>query len=613
MIIARRNRFYAVVSAVVLAGVLAHGQSDLDPYASLGHAGTISFDFQNVPIDEVLAYIADVGGLSIAVEGDITHTVTLRLRSVLPEEALSVLAKQVGASLEREGEEAYRLSPMPLMSVNYTNAPLALVLAQLSKQSGTNVVVSPKVVGNVNVQLRNVPWRQAFEVVVRTAGYELVEEDGGILRVVTADDLRDQVITRVYELRYVQPPDVYRPLIDSEFAVGGPEDDTSTGGYSGIGAAAGQRGRATGGGGGSGSASQFTLLNSVVNALSKVGRVEYEPSSNSLVVTDIAPRLEEVARVIALIDVPPPQVFVDVRFVSTDIVDFMDSGVDWPGGMGFSAQLGAMSHRLPFNLGGGGFEDDLSIIDDSPTAVSSDAAGFVFGTIDFTQLSAILRVLRRDESTTILQAPRLVTLDNEEATIFVGETVRFAETFSASAQSGQPQRGIREAADSPIAVGFQLLIIPHVVRGTDEVILTLIPEDNSLAGRAGQNIPGFETFTSGNESIDLPQVVSRTVVTKVLVRHGQTLVLGGLIEESESETEDKVPFFGDIPLLGWLFKNHVISTSRQNLLIMLTVMIENTPEDGQSTYRAHRRHEAGRHSPVEYLSRPAEGVVRVDR
>ena len=139
------------------------------------------------------------------------------------------------------------------------------------------------------------------------------------------------------------------------------------------------------------------------------------------------------------------------------------------------------------------------------------------------------------------------------------------------------------------------------------MILTIIPEDSSLVGRAGQNIPGFETFTSGTESIDLPQVASRTIVTRVLVRHGQTLVLGGLINEIDTENERKVPWFGDIPLLGWFFKNRVVSKDKQNLMIFLTVMIENTPDDIEAVYQAHRYHEADRHSAIEHLTRPLEG------
>ncbi|MFH0963872.1 MAG: secretin N-terminal domain-containing protein [Planctomycetota bacterium] len=589
-------------------------------------SGTLSFDFLNVPLDEALAYIAEEGDLAIALEEGIDRPVTLRLVDVLPEEALSIVGKQVGARVKREGERAYRVSPVPLMSVSYTNASLPLVLSQLSKQSGTNVIVSPKVTGNVNVQLRNVPWQQALEVIVRSAGYELVEEDSGIVRVVTTEDLRDQVATRVFELHYVQPPDIYRPLIKSEFAVGGPEEQATTGAYSGAGAPAGQRATVRSGGGTGGSSSRgasFTLLNSVANALSGVGRVEYEPSSNSLIVTDIKPRLEEIARIISMVDTPPPQVFVDMKFVTTNLTDFSNVGVDWANGWTVTAQGSSVATRLPFTVGRGGFEDALSIIDDGPPKTVFDPAtgavtpavppipstgGYVFGRIDFTSMSAMLSLLKRDESTTILQAPRIVTIDNEEATVFVGETVRFAETFSASSQGGGIQRGIREAANSPVDTGFQLFITPHVVRGTDEVVLTLIPEDNSLVGRAGQNIAGFETFTSGEESIDLPQVASRTLVTKVIVRHGETLVLGGLIQQTESESQDKIPFFGDLPLLGWLFKNKSVSKDQRNLMIFLTVLIERTPDDSNAVYLAHRRHEAAHLSPIQRLSPPEESL-----
>lgn len=443
-------------------------------------AGTISFDFENIAIEEALDYIATEGDLSITLEGTVAQPVTLKLQNVLPEEALVVLAGHLGASIERESERSYRISPSPEMSVSYTDAPLQLVLSQLARQSGTDIVLSPAVEGNVNLQLKNVSWRQALDVVVETAGYEVVEEEGGIIRVVTAEDLADQVATQVFELRYVQPPDVYRPLIDSEFAVGGPDQSAAAISYSGVGAGA----TGQGGVGGTSTGAPFTLLNSVVKALSKVGQVEYEPSSNSLVVTDIKPRLDQVAKIIELIDTAPPQVFVDVKFVSTNKNDLTDFGIDWTNGWTWTSQFSAMSHRLPFNLGKGGFEDALGIIGEGPPATEYDETtgvvtpvgttmpengGYVFGRIDFTAMTAVMRLLKRDENTTILQSPRLVTLDNQAGTIFVGQTVRFAETFSASAQGGGVQRGIREAENSPVETGFQLLIVPHVVRGTDEV------------------------------------------------------------------------------------------------------------------------------------------------
>lgn len=617
-----------LVVTLALAGVARLHADEADELAAMmlssggftarQAAGTMSFDFENIAIEEALEYIATEGDLAITLKGNIDAPVTLKLQDVLPEEALSVLASHVGATIERESDRSYRISPTPEMSVSYTDAPLQLVLNQLARQSGTDIVLSPDVEGNVNLQLKNVSWRQALNVVVKTSGYEVVEEEGGILRVVTTEDLRDQVATQMFELRYVQPPDVYRPLIDTEFAVGGPNQSAAAISYSGAGAsAAGQAGASS-----SSSGPPFTLLNSVVNALSQVGRVEYEPSSNSLIVTDIKPRLEQVAKIIELIDTAPPQVFVDVKFVSTNKNDLTDFGVDWTNGWTWTSQFSAMSHRLPFNLGKGGFEDALGIIGHGPPATEysnttglvtpvgttmPENGGWVFGRIDFTAMTAVLRLLKRDENTTILQSPRLVTLDNQAGTIFVGQTIRFAETFSASAQGGAVQRGIREAENSPVETGFQLLIIPHVVRGTDEVILTIIPEDSSLVGRAGQNIAGFERFNSGTESIDLPQVASRTMVTRVLVRHGQTLVLGGLINEVDTENERKVPWFGDIPLLGWLFKNRTVSKDKRNLMIFLTVMIENTPDDIEAVYQAHRYHEADRHSAVEYLTRPLEG------
>ena len=627
---ARRVLTLALTAATIglLAPAAAHADATDDLAQMMSQSaeapsrrasGTISFDFANVPLDDVLDYIATHGDLSVRLEGDLEQNVTLRLNEVLPEEALAVLGVQYDITVQREGDRTYVLQPMPLMSVSYTDAPLEIVLNQLARESEADIVMAPDITGTVNLQLKNVHWREALDVVVKTAGFEVVEEEAGILRIVSVGNLRDQVSTRVFELKYVQPPDVYHPTIQTNLVIGGADQAPSAVSYSGSGASA-QRSSTEGS-----SDAPFTLLNSVVNALSAVGRAEYEPSSNSLVVTDIAPRLVEVEKIIAMIDVPPPQVFVDVKFVSTDKTDLTDFGVDWTNGWNFTSRWSAVQHYLPFTPGAGGWEESFALVNGGPVYTQYDpttgtvtppgavttsgipeSSGFVFGTIDFTSLTAVLKLLRRDESTTIMQAPRLVTLDNQAGTIFVGETIRFAETFSASSQGGAPVPGIREAENSPVETGFQLLIIPHVVRGTDEILLTLIPQDNSLFGRAGQAMPGFERFTDGTQSIELPQITSRTVVTRVLLRHGQTLVLGGLINEVETESERKIPGLGDIPLLGWMFKNKIVSLTKQNLMIFITVLIQKTPADIDEVYEVHQRHEAGRHSPIEYLNPPLE-------
>jgi len=174
-----------------------------------------------------------------------------------------------------------------------------------------------------------------------------------------------------------------------------------------------------------------------------------------------------------------------------------------------------------------------------------------------------------------VQAPKLIALDNQEATIFVGETIRFAQTTASSNQSGGLTFSIDEADNSPVQVGFQLLMIPHVIPDRDQVIMTIIPQQRSLVGEDD----GFRTFTTGVggtqgvQTIQLPQEQSSTVVTNMKLDNGQTALIGGLLQDSDSLTVNKVPFLGDIPILGYLFRDEHRSKTKGNLVIFVTPTI----------------------------------------
>jgi type II secretory pathway component GspD/PulD (secretin) len=134
-----------------------------------------------------------------------------------------------------------------------------------------------------------------------------------------------------------------------------------------------------------------------------------------------------------------------------------------------------------------------------------------------------------------------------------------------------------------------LLATPHVVPGTDKVILEVIPQRTALTGTGNSALApaGFDVFTvgSGGEAgqIALPRVSSNTIATTVLLRGGQTAVLGGLKSKSDSETITKLPLLGDIPVLGYLFKNVSRQTRTETLLVFITPSVIRSPEDMQNS------------------------------
>jgi type II secretory pathway component GspD/PulD (secretin) len=178
----------------------------------------------------------------------------------------------------------------------------------------------------------------------------------------------------------------------------------------------------------------------------------------------------------------------------------------------------------------------------------------------------------------------LIALDNEEATIQVGELVRYAESFVSNTEGGGNVSGFREAGGSPIKLGLQLLIIPHVTGPENNVLMTIIPKTESFSlDRGGGGAPaGFQRFIGPDGiALDLPQTNQRIVVTKMMLRNGETGVIGGLRNEREDLSETKVPVFGEIPILGRLFRHKSRSTAGSNLLIFVTPTIIDFHETDQ--------------------------------
>jgi general secretion pathway protein D len=326
---------------------------------------------------------------------------------------------------------------------------------------------------------------------------------------------------------------------------------------------------------------EFNILKAFTQAVAPEGGVTYVRETNSIIATGTTPKLANLEKLISRLDTEPAQVFVDVKFISTKNKDLLDIGIQ-PGEKGITAGIsfGSMVHHLPFNLSGGGWEDHISAYRRpgggfGPEPLTDSAAAFTFGTLDFSGTTFALNLLKNDTTSRIVQAPKLIALDNQEATIFVGETIRYAHTTASSNQSGGLEFAIDEAPNSPVTTGFQLLMIPHVIPDKDQVIMTIIPQQRALVGPDA----GFRRFVTntggqtGTQEILLPQEQSSTVVTNMRLENGQTAIIGGLLQDSDTLTINKVPLLGDIPVLGYLFRDERTDKQKANLIIFITPTI----------------------------------------
>ena len=269
-------------------------------------------------------------------------------------------------------------------------------------------------------------------------------------------------------------------------------------------------------------------------------------------------------------------------------VDYGDSGPQ------VGLTMGQIPISLPFDLGAGGW-DDLVIASPSGEGpfVGAGNGGdtlipqTIFGALSFTGINATLRMLQRDSRTEIVQAPQLIALDGDPATIFVGETIRYAEAKTEQGQAGGLELSIQEADNSPVEVGFQLMVVPHCIPGTNKLTMDVIPKETSLSGQGDTSIapPGFDVFTIGASGLEgriaLPRKRSSTIVTSMILESGQPVMIGGLSTDTEIEQHSEVPYLASIPWLGELFQHDSKSHTRRNLMVFITPSIVRTASDQQ--------------------------------
>ncbi len=536
-----------------------------------------SLKLQDRLLKDVVRNIARQVGVNIIIDDAIEDTVTINLENVDWQRALTLVAERAGCVVIQEAGNVFRVEKPPRVFFAFENADIQKVIDTIAKISGANIVVAPEVQGTISLRLKNIPWRDALQSAVKTLGYVVVEEDRGILRVVPQSNIRDDLVTRHFTLSYIRPKSTYVPQIDSQYVRNVAQQQAQA------------------------QAQRFELLEALRRALTPNGSLEYFEGSNLIIARDTRPVMDELQRIIESVDVEPAQVFIDVKFVTTSNQDILEYGVNiGDNGWTAAASLGQIPTRLPFDLGAGGWDDNI-IANDNDIGPFADETlnptgdtvvpDVIFGALNFTEVTAALRLLQKDVTSEIVQAPKLIALDHQEATIFVGETIRYAQARSEQGQAGGLQLVVEEAPRSPVSTGFQLLVIPHIVPGTDKVVMDIIPKSDALSGTGSSSLapPGFDVFTvgsgSGTGSIALPRVASSTIATKVLLRSEQTAVLGGLLTDTSAETVTQVPLLGDIPVLGWLFKYRSVNKRKSSLIVFVTPSIIRSPEDVETNRR----------------------------
>ena len=503
-----------------------------------------------------------------------------------PVEPRSVQSVQIGAAPAAKSVDAVAVSALDTrVTVRVHGAPLATFLDTISAQAKVNFIITEGLEERrVTAFLQNVTVREALQVLLEIKGLTY-QQIGKSNTYVVNQRSKEAVnlITRIYALSFI-------PLIPLTSDDLGDAGSSSSAGFSQSGTAAsgavaaptpGAAAPVSGGAGGakpcSAKNSKISLVRIICTVLSKAGDIELEPRTNSLIVTDIPEVFPQVEQIINELDKKAPQVMIEAQIVEIDSTRTRNLGFEWGGPNGELATFtgGARDTsfplNLPKNLSSMHFFDPLnpaggiisSLANTGAASASNSVATSQTGylktsVLDLSQLRITLRALVSRSEARFLGKPKILTLNNKTATIEIAAN-------SAVAIQSNIQGGLGASLASTTAerydTGVILKVTPQVNK---EGYITMLLQPSFTDTQASA------VSTAANPVFD---PVKRSASTMVRVKNGQTLVLGGLLNSTESKIVQKVPFLGYIPLIGWLFTNTTNSRTNTDLVIFITPTI----------------------------------------
>lgn len=306
--------------------------------------------------------------------------------------------------------------------------------------------------------------------------------------------------------------------------------------------------------------------------------------NNQVVVRTSDPNtMEQIAQLIAQLDVPTPTVLLEVKVLRVELADGLNSAFEYFGGD--TDVAGAFSDGTPFSV-------PPAVPFPGGTAVSRTLgeglgiSGNVPGALTFQVIDDNFRfrmqLLESKNRVTALASPLILTANNEVSRIFVGDTLPFTVGFTPGQIVGGVVGGVGGAvAPTPITelrdVGQSLLITPNI--NSDRTVTLRIVEENSERILGGASIPVPSTDGTTVTTVNVDTVRRRSVTGTVVAQDGMAVALGGLIEEQVTDTRDQIPILGDIPKIGFLFRRQATGRQRSELIVMVRPYIFNTPAE----------------------------------
>ena len=459
---------------------------------------------------------------------------------------------------EEAGENEVAEMKEDNITIDFKDADIRNVLRLLAEKSGINVIVGQEVEGKVTVKLVDVPWKKALDVILRSQGLVYECEDN-IIRVTTVENLKkEDLVTRVFDLNYANSEKVSK---------------------------------------------------AIENMVSPRGKINFDERMNLLVITDVSANLGKIGEVVERLDTRTPQVLVEARIVEVTLSKGEDLGINWSMLKGVTVgvtdvgetykrekksedsserktsdetadkreivdKAAATDAYTDFVLGTGGVEQidwpaqTVASSEDTRTrtpwdkttslttaATHSDISEYIqTAVLSVSDLQVVLSALKARGDFNLVSNPKVVTTDNQEAKILVGVLEPIVERFY-NKETG----GWEEKSNEKEEIGIKLTVTPAVNK-ENYITLKVQPEVSEIIGYRGQ----YDEW---------PVISTRTALTEVVIKSGDTLAIGGLISDRKREAVNKIPILGDIPFLGWLFKHRTTQTDKTDLVIFITPTI----------------------------------------
>jgi type IV pilus assembly protein PilQ len=435
------------------------------------------------------------------------------------------------------------------LTLNFQDIETRAVLQLLAETSGRNIVVSDTVQGNVTLRLRNVPWDQALDIVMTTKGLDM-RQNGNVIIVAPAEEIAAR---ETADLEAQQAISELEPLYSEFLQVN----------YA--------------------KASDLSMLISGEgenSMLSDRGTIAVDDRTNTLLVQDTAESLQDIRRMVRTLDVPIKQVLIESRIVVVNddfsrdlgmrlgVTAFKENSTDGVtvisgSGTGTDTMVGSALDNLADPGNGTIFPLDLPTLGNryNVSVPIADAAGrFSLAVLESDYLVDLeLTALEAEGRGEIVSTPRVITANQKEASIEQGVEIPYQQSASSGATTVQFKKAV-----------LSLTVTPQITPDNNIIMDLRVHKDNV-----------GDIISTGGLGGTVPSIDTRAVETQVLVADGQTVVLGGIYETERRETINKVPYLGDIPFIGAMFRSKQRLNNKAELLIFVTPRIL---DEGSSIY-----------------------------